>query len=73
MDMSTTTETADLGRFLKPVTDIPTPELTQGIADMRADPQFPVRLDELASKTNNGQWTDAEQPSSDDGWLPSGN
>jgi hypothetical protein len=59
--MSTFTETAALDRVLEPVTDILTPDVAQGIADMRADPQLQARLDELASKANQGQLTDAER------------
>jgi hypothetical protein len=64
--MSTTTENAALDRVLEPVTDILTPEVAQGIADMRADPQLQVRLDELASKANEGQLTDAERQEYED-------
>jgi hypothetical protein len=64
--MSTTTENAALDRVLEPVIAILTPEVAQGIADMRADPQLQVRLDELASKANNGQLTDAERQEYED-------
>jgi hypothetical protein len=59
--MSTLTETAALDRLLEPVTDILTPEVAQGIADMHADPQLQARLDELATKSNEGQLTEAER------------
>ena len=59
--MSTFTETAALDRALEPVTDILTPEVAKGIADMRADPQLQARLDELGLKANQGQLTEAER------------
>lgn len=59
--MSTSTESAALDRVLEPVADILTPEVAQGIADMRADPQLQARLDELASKANQGQLTESER------------
>ena len=59
--MSTLTETAALDRVLEPVTDILTPEVAQGIADMHADPQLQARLDELATKSIEGQLTEAER------------
>ena len=59
--MSTLTETAALDRLLEPVTDILTPEVAKGIADMHADPQLQARLDELATKSIEGQLTEAER------------
>ena len=64
--MSTSTETAALDRVLEPVTDILTPEVARGIADMRADPQLQARLDELASKSTQDQLTDAERQEYED-------
>lgn len=61
VSMSTSTESAALDRVLEPVADILTPEVAQGIADMRADPQLQARLDELASKANQGQLTESER------------
>jgi len=59
--MSTLTESAASDRMLEPVADILTPEVARGIVDMRADPQLQARLDELASKANDGQLTEAER------------
>lgn len=59
--MSTTQETAILDRVLDPVTEILTPAVAQGIADMRADPQVQARLDTLATKANEGQLSEAER------------
>lgn len=59
--MSTITETAALDRVLEPVTEILTPEVAKGIADMRADPQLQARLDELATKANQGRLSEAER------------
>ena len=52
--------------MLEPVADILTPEVARGIVDMRADPQLQARLDELASKANDGQLTEAEQQEYED-------
>ena len=54
-------ETAALDRMLEPVTNILTRDVAQGLAEMRADPQLQARIDELASKANEGQLTEAEQ------------
>ncbi len=35
--------------------------MARGIVDKRADQQLQARLDELASKANDGQLTDAER------------
>ena len=64
--MSTFTESAALDRILEPVADILTPEVARGIVEMRADPQLQARLDELASKANDGQLTEAEQQEYED-------
>ena len=66
LDMTTSTESAALDRVLEPVTDILTPGVTQGIANMRADPPLQARLDELASKANEGQLTEAERQEYED-------
>ena len=54
-------ETAALDRMLDPVADILTPDVAKGLAEMRADPQLQAHIDELASKANEGQLTEAEQ------------
>lgn len=59
--MSTFTESAALDRVLEPVTEILTREVAQGIADMRTDPQLQARLDELASKANEGKLSEEER------------
>ena len=64
--MSSSTESAALNRMLEPVADILTPEVARGIVDMRADPQLQARLDELASKANDGQLTEAEREEYED-------
>jgi len=47
------TETLD--RLLDPVSRCLTPEVAQALVDLRADPSFQARLDELAEKnTENG-------------------
>lgn len=55
------TETAALDRMLEPITEIFTPDVARGIAEMRADPELQTRLDELAAKSNQGQLTEAER------------
>ena len=64
--MSTSTKSTALDRLLEPFADILTPEVARGIVDMRADPQLQARLDELASKANDGQLTDAERQEYED-------
>ena len=59
--MVTLAETTALDRVLEPVTGILTPGVAQAIADMRAEPELQQRLDELASKANQGRLTEAER------------
>lgn len=59
--MSTSSESAILDRVLDPVTEILTPAVAHGIADMRADSEVQARLDELAAKANQGQLTETER------------
>lgn len=59
--MTPPTENGVLDRVLEPMTEILTPAVAQGIADMQADPKVQERLDELASKANDGGLTEAEQ------------
>jgi hypothetical protein len=58
--MTPSAETAVLDRMLDPVTEILTPSVALGIAEMRADPQMQGRLDELALKANRGLLSDDE-------------
>ncbi len=55
------TEPTALDRLLEPVTEIFTPDVARGIADMRTDAELQGRLDELAVKANQGRLTEAER------------
>lgn len=59
--MTTTHESAILDQVLDPMTDILTPAVAKGIADMRAAPKVQARLDELAGKANLGRLTESER------------
>jgi hypothetical protein len=59
--MDASLETAVLDRVLDPVTEILTPPVALGIANMRADSQLQARLDELADKANDGRLSEEEQ------------
>jgi len=59
--MSTFTESAAFDRVLEPVAEILTPEVARGIVNMRADPQLQARLNELASKANQGDLSESER------------
>jgi len=47
-------------RILDPVTDAFTPEVARRIVELKADAEMQSRLDELATKSNNGSLTDEE-------------
>ena len=53
--------TAVLDRFLEPVRDLLTPELTRQLVEFRADAITQARVDDLARKCNEGTLTDAEK------------
>jgi hypothetical protein len=50
-----------LDRLLDPVGRCLTPEVARAFVDLRADPEFQNRLDELADKSTSGQLTAQEQ------------
>ena len=54
-------ESAILDKLLEPVARCWTPAVAQQIAALRADPPTQARIDELATKCNKGELTDAEQ------------
>jgi hypothetical protein len=58
--MTPAPDSAVLDRLLEPVTQILTPGVAHDLAEMRADPQLQIRMDELAQKANRGLLTDAE-------------
>ncbi len=59
--MSTSIELVALDRMLDPLAEILSPEVARGIVGMRADPYLQARVDELASKANEGQLTEEER------------
>jgi len=54
-------ESAILDKMLEPVARCWTPAVAQRIAALRADPLIQARIDELATKCNEGELTEAEQ------------
>jgi hypothetical protein len=54
-------ESAILDKMLEPVARCWTPSVAQQIAVLRADSLTQARIDELATKCNEGELTDAEQ------------
>jgi hypothetical protein len=54
-------ESAILDKMLEPVARCWTPAVAQQIAALRADPLTQARIDELATKCNEGELTEAEQ------------
>ena len=50
-----------LDRFLRPFSECLTPEVAQRIVNLQLDLQSQARLDELATKANEGQLTDDER------------
>ncbi|MBI3245288.1 MAG: hypothetical protein HYZ50_02135 [Deltaproteobacteria bacterium] len=50
-----------LDRFLRPFAECLTPEVAHRIVNLQLDSQSQTRLDELASKANEGQLTDDER------------
>ena len=59
--MSTSHENAALDEVLEPVARCITPDVARQIADLQATPTFQTRLDELASKANEGALTEPER------------
>jgi hypothetical protein len=55
------TEIAILDKMLDPVARCLTPEVAKQIAELRADASTQTRIDELATKCNAGELTEAEQ------------
>ena len=54
-------ESAILDKMLEPVARCWTPAVAQQIAALRADPLTQARIDELVTKCNEGELTEAEQ------------
>jgi len=55
------TDSTILDKMLEPVARCWTPAVAQQIAALRAEPLTQARIDELATKCNEGELTDAEQ------------
>jgi len=60
-DMSHSPSSNVLDRVLDPFTECLTPEVAQRIVDLRADAETQARVDELASKANDGALSDEER------------
>ena len=58
---STAQQTVLLGELLEGFTSALTPEATEKLAKLKADPAMQAKMDELAAKCNEGQLTDAER------------
>ena len=54
-------QTDVLDRVLDPFAHCLTPEVARRIADLRADPGMQARVDELASKANEGRLSEPER------------
>lgn len=59
--MTEIVQTDVLDRVLDPFTDCLTPEVARRIVDLRADAATQARVDELASKANEGRLSDRER------------
>jgi hypothetical protein len=59
--MNESVQTDVLDRVLDPFTHCLTPEVARRIADLRADPEMQARVDELASKANEGRLSERER------------
>lgn len=58
--MQPTSETGAFERGVRPIIEIVSPNAEQ-IAEFRADPELQARIEELASKSTEGQLTEAEK------------
>lgn len=52
---------ATIDRLVQPVVRTLTPDVARAIADLRADPELQSRMDELATKCNEGRLTAEER------------
>ena len=59
--MTESVQTDVLDRVLDPFTHCLTPEVARRIADLRADAEMQARVDELASKANEGRLSERER------------
>jgi hypothetical protein len=59
--MQASPETTAFDRGVRPVMEIVLPERADEVVEFRADPELQSRIDELASKSTEGQLTEAER------------
>ena len=59
--MTTTHEDTVLEEVLEPVARCFTPDVARQIASLRADPALQARLDDLASKANEGELSERDR------------
>lgn len=59
--MQASPETTAFDRGVRPVMEIVLPERAGEVVEFRADPELQSRIDELASKSTEGQLTEAER------------
>ncbi len=59
--MQPTSETGAFERGVRPIIELVSPAKAEEIVEFKADPELQKRIDELASKSTEGQLTDAER------------
>lgn len=59
--MQATPETTAFERGVRPVMQIVLPEKAEEVVEFRADPELQARIEELASKSTEGQLSEAER------------
>jgi len=59
--MQPTTETGAFERGVRPIIKLVSPAKAEEIAEFKADPELQARIDELASRSTEGELTDAER------------
>lgn len=59
--MATTSESTAFDRGVRPVLEIVLPEKADAVIGFRADPQLQARIEELATKSTEGELTEDER------------
>ena len=59
--MQPTSETGAFERGVRPIMEIVSPEKAEEIIEFRPDPELQARIEELATKSTEGQLTEAER------------
>jgi hypothetical protein len=59
--MQPTTETGAFERGVRPIIKLVSPAKAEEIVEFKVDPELQIRIDELASKSTEGQLTEAER------------